>query len=440
MPDHKLIDKIFCAALAAVDPLTALPPHLMKVREMFSGGGFQRLLVAGFGKAAIPMAIAAEEVLGTAIDGGRVIVPHDVQATLLPVRIIVSRGGHPHPDRKGMTAAAQIMDLAREADERTLLLLLVSGGGSALCTAPAEGITLQQKLETSRLLMEAGADIEALNTVRKHLSMVKGGKLAELAHPAHIVAILISDVPGDRPDVIASGPAYPDPTSYADALAVLDRFGLADKVPAPVLERLQRGAAGAIPDTPKHGDAVFARVSTVIAARNRDAVEAAAHAARQKGLKVRILDELVSGEAREAGRRLADIALREREALAPGEKLCLIGGGETTVRVVGKGKGGRNQELALAFAMAVEGVPGITFLSAGTDGVDGPTDAAGAIVDGTTAARAKAAGLDPGAFLEENDVYPLLDRCMALLRTGPTGTNVMDLQIAIISRSNLQST
>jgi glycerate 2-kinase len=428
------IDRIFCAALAAMDPFMALMPLLIQVREVYRTGGYHRVVVAGFGKAGIPMALAAEEVLGSAIASGLVIVPHHTKPASLPTRIEVARGGHPHPDRHGLAAAERIIDLVRAADEKTLLLLLVSGGGSALCTAPAEGITLEQKLETSRLLMEAGADIVELNTVRKHLSRIKGGQLAALAQPARIITLAVSDVLGDKPDVIASGPAYPDPSTFADAVAVLKRRGVADKVPAPVLERLSRGVAGAIPETPKLGDPVFAPVTTILALRNRDAMEAAAHAARKEGYRVQLQEEPVHGEAREAGRVLAAAALRELDRLAPGERLCLVSGGETTVRVTGKGKGGRNQELALAFALAIEGREGITFLSAGTDGIDGPTDAAGGIVDGNTAARAKAAGLDPGRFLEENDAYTLLDGCGALLRTGPTGTNVMDLQIVLLSR------
>jgi glycerate-2-kinase len=326
------------------------------------------------------------------------------------------------------------MELAREANEKALLLLLVSGGGSALFTAPADGITLEEKQETSRLLMEAGADIFQLNTVRKHLSKAKGGGLAAISHPARLITLAISDVPGDRPDVIASGPAYPDPTSFGDAVSVLLRLGIAARVPAAVRERLVRGAAGAYAETPKPGNQIFALVTTAIAARNRDAVEAAARAARQIGLKVHILDDQLCGEARQAGRRLAEAALEERKRLAPGERICLISGGETTVRVTGKGKGGRNQELALAFALALAGEPGITLLSAGTDGIDGPTDAAGGIVDGNTIAVAKAAGLDAEQFLTDNDSYTLLERCAGLLKTGPTRTNVMDLQIAIISR------
>jgi glycerate 2-kinase len=433
MTDRELLDKLFCSALAAVDPFLALPPHLLQIREIYRACGYQRLVVAGFGKAALPMALAAEEALEGSISAGLVIVPHHSKRHELPSRIKVATAGHPHPDEDGVSATREIMALARDADERTLLLLLISGGGSALLTAPTDDISLEQKQVTSRLLMEAGADIGELNTVRKHLSNVKGGRLAALAHPSRVVTIAISDVPGDRPDLIASGPAYPDPTTFGDAVDIIERLGVAAKIPTPVRNRLLRGATGALAETPKPGDPLFASVTTIIAANNRLAREAAAKAARHQGLRVHLLEDQVCGEAREAGKRLAEAALKQKRNLAGGERLCLISGGETTVKVVGKGRGGRNQELALAFALTVAGEGGITLLSAGSDGIDGPTDAAGGIVDGTTAARAKAAGLDPVRHLEENDAYPLLQASAGLLKTGPTGTNVMDLQIAIVT-------
>jgi len=433
MTDRELLAGLFVAALAAVDPLRALPPHLWQVRELYRAGGYRRLPVAGFGKAGVPMALAAEQVLGEELTGGLVIVPHGTASASLPQLVEAACAGHPHPDAAGVAAARRIMELARLADEETLLLLLVSGGGSALLSAPAPGITLEEKLRTSALLMSAGADIGQLNTVRKHLSRIKGGRLAALARPARIFALLISDVPGDRPDVIASGPAVPDPTTFADALAVLEGLKLAEKVPAAITARLRQGIAGVLADTPKPGDASFAAVTTVIAAGNRNALEAAALAAHARGLQTCLVEEQVLGEAREAGKRWAELALGHRKKLRRGERICLLSGGETTVRVTGKGKGGRNQELALAFALAIEGVPGIGLLSAGTDGIDGPTDAAGAVVDGGTLAAARAAGLDPAASLANNDAYPLLDRCGALLRTGATGTNVMDLQLALIT-------
>jgi len=435
MDDRQTAKRLFDAALAAVEPGRALIPHLERVRREYGDGGFQRLVIAGFGKAGLPMAVAAEERLDDLITSGLVITPHGTAPPFAKAGrkvIEIATAGHPHPDSAGLEATRRIMDMARGCDESTLLLLLISGGGSALFVAPATGITLEEKQLTARLLMEAGADIHELNTVRKHLSMVKGGQLARLAHPARIVSLLISDVPGDRPDVIASGPAVADPSSFGDALSVLARRGLLEKVPAAVRNRLGQGRAGSLAETPKPGDPLFDCVSTVIAARNRDALDVAALAASAMGLEFRIRHDAVAGEARQAGQMLAAEALRVQRELAPETRVCLLSGGETTVTVQGKGTGGRNQELALAFAEAIAGQPGVTLLSAGTDGIDGPTDAAGAIVDGTTVSRARQAGFDPAASLTDNDAYPLLKRCGALLMCGPTGTNVMDVQIIII--------
>ncbi|MBJ6725669.1 glycerate kinase type-2 family protein [Geomesophilobacter sediminis] len=434
MDDRQILERIFRSAVAAVDPYRACLPHLEKVRERLQTGAFQRVVVAGFGKGALRMARAAEAILGPAISAGLVIVPHGSERTDLPQRIEVATASHPHPDTAGVAASRRIVELAAAADANTLFLLLVSGGGSALFTTPAPGITLEEKQETARLLMLAGADILELNTVRKHLSTVKGGQLARIAAPATVVALLLSDVVGDRPDVIASGPANPDPTTFADAQAVLEKYRLTDRVPQAVRQRLIDGAAGRIPETPKPGDPLFARVTTVIAAGNGTARTAAAAEAQALGLLVQVTEAPVTGEARVAGRMLADRARCQRARLAVDRGLCLVSGGETTVTVVGKGKGGRNQELALAFALEVAGEGGITLLSAGTDGIDGPTDAAGAIVDGATVARAGRGAMDPAARLAGNDAYPFLEKAGALFKCGPTGTNVMDLQLILVRR------
>jgi len=432
---RQALQTLFRAALGAVEPGQALASHLERAGERFRREGFQRLVVAGFGKAAIPMARAAEARLGNLISAGLVIAPHGASLSQINglETIEVAFAGHPHPDSAGEAAGRRIMELAQACDERTLLLLLVSGGGSALLAVPAQGITLEEKRVTAQLLMEAGADILELNTVRKHLSAVKGGRLARLAFPAPVISLLISDVPGDRLDVIASGPAAPDPTTFNDALVVLERFGLTHRVPPAVRLRLEQGRAGERAETPKPGDPLFAGVESIIAARNGDALAAAAAAATALGLEARLRGETVAGEAREAGKQLAREALRVRSNLRAGQRVCLLSGGETTVTVAGNGKGGRNQELALAFALEIDGTSGISLLSAGTDGIDGPTDAAGAVVDGETVSLARRAGLDPLAHLAANDTYPLLDRCGALLRCGPTGTNVMDVQIILIT-------
>lgn len=451
------LEALFREALAAVEPGTALGGHLERAGDRYRGEGFERLVVAGFGKAAIPMALAAEERLGNLISSGLVIAPHGTPLitkggaggifphhnkatpTLSPFAnggrgsIEVVTAGHPHPDNAGEAAGRRIVSLARACDERTLLLLLVSGGGSALLSVPAKGITLEEKRITAQLLMEAGADIHELNTVRKHLSAVKGGQLARLAFPAHVISLVISDVPGDRLDVIASGPVVADPTMFNDAWAVLERFSLTERVPPAVRLRLKQGRVGTVAETPKPGDPLFARVESIIAASNSDALSAAAAAARLLGQDVNIRREAVAGEAREAGKQLAREALRVRSSLYAGQRVCLLSGGETTVTVQGNGRGGRNQELALSFALEIAGTPGISLLSAGTDGIDGPTDAAGAMVDGETVNLARRAGLDPLSHLAANDAYPLLDRCGALLKIGPTGTNVMDVQVILIS-------
>jgi glycerate-2-kinase len=305
---------------------------------------------------------------------------------------------------------------------------MISGGGSALLVAPHEGITLPEKQQITQLLLRAGANIQELNTVRKHISRVKGGRLAELAYPARILSLILSDVIGDRLDVIASGPTAPDPTTFQDALGVIGRYDLADKIPEKVLGILMCGARGEIPETPKEKSQAFERVENIIVGSNKKAIEIAEREAAKRGYQVTILSSELQGEAREVGGWLA----RKAMAMRDGSQICLISGGETTVTVKGSGLGGRNMELALAFAQEIKGIRGITFLSAGTDGTDGPTDAAGAIVDGETITRAEAAGHSPEAYLENNDSYHFFKATGGLFLTGPTGTNVMDLQIVLI--------
>jgi glycerate-2-kinase len=313
-----------------------------------------------------------------------------------------------------------------------LIVTLISGGGSALLVAPQDGISLADKQRTTSLLLNAGVDIGELNTVRKHLSRVKGGRLAEAAFPATVVSLILSDVIGDRLDVIASGPTAADPTTFGEALGIFERYRLSEAVPPPVMELLRRGDRGDIPETPKAGSLFLDRIENIIVGSNRQALEAAARSARELGFTVEILSAELTGEAREVGRQLARQALAAASSKAGNAGHCLLAGGETTVTVRGQGKGGRNMELALAFAIEIEGLPGITLLSAGTDGTDGPTEAAGAIVDGGTVARAREKGLDPREYLDNNDSYTFFKTCGGLLVTGATGTNVMDLQIVLI--------
>ena len=440
MEREKIVHTIFLKALESVRPLTVVKGYLDKVRTYYSMKGFNSLLVIGFGKAAYQMAEAVEDVFEDELKTGGVVVTkygHTGSGKSRLKKIKVCEAGHPIPDENGIEATEGIIKALREADEKTLVVCLVSGGGSALFVSPCDGIVLKEKQLVTDLLLKAGADIRELNSVRKHLSRVKGGRLAEIAYPAEMISLMISDVIGDRLDVIASGPTAPDSSTYQDALDVINKYALAEKTPAPVMELLKRGADGSIPDTPKKGDPVFQNVQNTIIGSNRIAIEAAKREAAFLGCKTEVLSTEIKGEASDVGIWLAGKAKDLRlNPLSGSERFhCLISGGETTVKVKGKGKGGRNTELALSFAMAVEGVEGITLLSAGTDGTDGPTDAAGAIVDGHTIAKAKDLGMNPREYLENNDSYNFFKKIDTLLITGPTGTNVMDVQIIVIERA-----
>ena len=320
------------------------------------------------------------------------------------------------------------------AGERDLVLCVISGGGSALLVAPAEGVTLGDKQEVTRLLLACGADIHEINTVRKHLSRAKGGGLARAAYPATVVSLILSDVIGDDLNVIASGPAVPDTTTFADAWDVFEKYGIWSKLPASVQTRLQKGLEGDIEDTPKAGDAVFQRCYSELVGTNIQALIAAAGAARQKGYRSLILSSTVQGEAREVVKMFAACAKEVRNSAHPiPAPACILCGGETTVTIQGSGKGGRNQEFALAAAMVIDGLKNIVVLSGGTDGTDGPTDAAGAIVDGATMTRAHAANLDPLDFLKRSDSYYFFKALGDLIVTGPTRTNVSDLYMVLVA-------
>jgi len=309
-----------------------------------------------------------------------------------------------------------------------MVLCMFSGGASAMLALPPEGMSITAKQAITDALLKSGASIAEINTVRKHLSAIKGGRLAALAPPARLVTMVISDVIGNDPSVIGSGPTSPDPTTYADALAVLERYGITE--PEKALDLLKRGAAGELPETIKPGDPCFDGTETIMIADNRMALDAAAKRARKLGMEPRILTHELAGDVADAARWLADQAKAAKPSGAP---VCLLSGGETTVKVTGSGTGGRNTELALRFAFEIEGMENVAMVSAGTDGVDGPTDAAGAGVDGSTVARAREKGLDPEAYLRENDSYTFFEQAGGLIKTEPTGTNVMDVQVIVIS-------
>jgi hydroxypyruvate reductase len=392
---------------------------------------FRQVVVVGGGKASGAMALAVEDVLGDRVTAGLVAVKE--AATAAPRRVRVVEAGHPLPDERGRAAAEEIRRLVATAGAEGVVLCLVSGGGSALLPAPVAGVTLPEKQAVTRLLLEAGATINELNAVRKHLSMLKGGQLARAAAPAPVVALLLSDVLGDPLDVIASGPTAPDPTTFADALAVLDGFGLRDRIPVAARRHLEAGAAGAVPETPKPGDPLFERVTNSVIGNNALVTEAAAREAARRGFPPLVLTARLQGEAREVARVFASILAESAQSGRPvGRPACVLATGETTVTVRGGGKGGRCQEFALALAPALAALPGVVVLAAGTDGSDGPTDAAGALVDWTTLERARGRGLDPRVALAANDAYHFFARLDDLVVTGPTGTNLLDVYLALL--------
>ena len=392
---------------------------------------YRHVRTVGAGKAAMAMAGAAEWVLGDRLAGGHVVVPHGYTESLpesqrAPKKTTVVEAGHPVPVASSVDAARRALEVASSSGSSDLLLVLLSGGGSALWAAPAEGLTLGDLQTTSRALLLSGADIHQMNAVRKHLSRIKGGGLVQAAYPADVITLIISDVTGDVKAVIASGPTVPDPSTYADAVSVLQTYGVWDGVPAAVRRRLTGGVAGRYPETPAGGDACYQRSKSVLLGTNAAALQAVSVAARRLGYAAHIRSSDLSGEASEAGRTIA------REAMSSSGRTCLVWGGETTVTVTGSGRGGRNQEVAAAAAIELDRCERqIVILSGGTDGIDGPTDVAGAWVTPQTVPRARRLGIDLAARLAANDTYEIFRVLGGHLKTGPTHTNVMDVTIAL---------
>jgi hydroxypyruvate reductase len=430
---------IFHAALRAVDPAAAIRRGLRLNQELLEIAGrsydlskFGNIFVVGAGKAAAPMARAIEEILGPRLSGGIINVKYGHG---LPLRKIkVNEAAHPIPDDAGIRGTREIVRLLEGAKEGDLVIALFSGGASPLLIFPAEDLTLKDKQETTRVLLNCGATIHEINAVRKHLSRVKGGRLARLARRATLIGLFLSDVIGDDLASIGSGPTAPDSTTFADCLDVLERYRIREEVPPAAARVLERGARGEVEETPKPGDESFARVLNCIVANNALALAAARQRAKELGYRDLILSSSIDGETKEVAK--VHVALA-REILATGNPVerpaCLLSGGETTVTVKGSGKGGRNQEFALAAALAMKGMESALILSAGTDGTDGPTDAAGAFADGTTVERARQKGMDAEAHLLQNNSYPLFETLGDLVVTGPTRTNVMDLRLVLVA-------
>ncbi len=421
----------FQAALRAVEPERLVADFLAAHPELTEGR--RRIRLAAIGKAAPAMARGARARLGRRLAGGVLIVPV-AQRAEAPAGFRVFGGGHPAPNEEGAAGARAVLELTRTSRPGDLLLCLISGGGSALMTLPPEGVTLADVQATTRALLRAGATIAELNCVRRHLDEVKGGRLARAAAPTPVLALALSDVVGDPLEVIASGPASPDPTSYDDAIAVLQRLGAWRKLPTAVRNHLKKGQRGEVSESPKPGDPCFYGTAAFVVGSNRVAAEAALREAEARGYRTLLLATAVTGEARGAGRVLGAIAGEVRRSGRPvAPPACLVAAGETTVTVRGKGRGGRNQELALGASFAIAGLEDVLVASLGTDGVDGPTDAAGALVTGDTLTRAAALGLSAERALADNDTYPFFEALGDLIVTGPTGTNVMDLQLLLVS-------
>jgi len=431
---------IFRAALAAANANHAVRRHLERTESQIHAGyarygliGIQHIVLIAVGKAAPPMAEAVEHIIGGRFTRGLVVTKHGHSASYTG-RCEVIESGHPVPDADGIRAGQAVMALLDGLTAKDLLIVAVSGGASALLCAPLDGITLAAKQQATDLLLRAGADIHELNCVRKHLSLLKGGNLAARAYPARVLSLLLSDVVGDALDVIGSGLTAPDPSTFSQAIQILEKRHVWTQIATEIREHLEKGARGEIVETPKPGDGLFENVSNVVVGSSRQALEAAAEEAKRRGYRPLILSSRIQGEAREAARLHADILW---EVITSGHPLhppaCILSGGETTVTVCGPGKGGRNQEFALAAAMALQGAPNVVLLSAGTDGTDGPTDAAGAVATGDTVARAQALGIDAADFLARNDSYAFFHELGDLVKTGPTGTNVMDVNIMLAS-------
>ncbi len=435
----KAATEIFEAGLRAAAPDACVARHLHISGSRLCTRGtvldldqLRHIYVAGAGKASAAMAGQVETLLESQIHDGVVVTKYGHGLPLKHCRVM--EAGHPVPDAAGMAGASALLDMVSEAGKDDLIVCLISGGASALTPAPADGISLADKQDTTRQLLGCGATIHEINTIRKHLSKIKGGQVCAAANGARVISLILSDVIGDDLDIIGSGMTAPDTGHFRECRAILECHGIWDSVPEPVRSHIRSGMDGRIPDTPKPGDPIFSRVTNQVVGSLSDALSAAAIEAENQGFTPVVLSSMIQGEAKEAAKVLCAVAREVRRSGRPAKPpACLLCGGETTVTLKGNGTGGRNMELALAGALALQGTFGIMLLSAGTDGTDGPTDAAGAFARGDTVSRAKALGLSAEKHLNENNAYPFFKALDDLVITGPTRTNVMDMQILLIS-------
>jgi len=429
--------RIFHRGLQAVEPRAAVAASCRREKERFFAGDgvydlskINNIYVVGAGKASAPMTAAVEDLLGERITRGIVNVKYGHTVALKRVKLV--EAGHPVPDENGQAGTKAIVELVSRAERDDLVVCLISGGGSALLPLPCRGVTLKDKQETTNVLLACGATIHEINTIRKHLSGAKGGQLARAAYPAAVLSLMLSDVIGDDLDVIASGPTVPDSSTFQDCMALFSKYDILEKLPEKVVAHIRSGIQGKIPETPKTGDPAFEKTRNLVIGSNIDAISAAKQEAEALGYHTVVLSSMIQGETREVALVHGAIA---REVLKTGYPIaspaCILSGGETTVTIKGNGLGGRNQEFALAAALDIAGSKHIVVLSGGTDGNDGPTDAAGAIADTDTLDRGNRMNLSAQAYLNRNDSYHFFDRLGDLLKTGPTNTNVMDLRVAL---------
>ena len=447
-PYARLVNPILSAALCAVDPYECVYRNIALLNgdqftisgKLYSLDEYDHIYLIGTGKAVQPMAGAVMDKLSSRISGGILIGKHDDAAFSMnmPQEISFTLGSHPVPSLSSIQSTIQLTAFLRKVTRKDLVICLISGGGSALMTLPYDPLTLEDVQATTKTLLFSGATINEVNVVRKHLDQVKGGGLARMAAPATLITLVLSDVIGDDLDAIASGPTVADHSTYGDAMDIIKKYKLEKSLPQMVIEHLHKGVKGLVPETVKEQDACLAKTCTAIVGSLAQAAEAAQRKASEDGFQTRILTASLKGEAREVGKQLG-MQLRQMAAvhLPSSRPMCLIAGGETTVTIKGSGKGGRNQELALSAAREIQGVGNCLFVSLATDGEDGPTDAAGGAVDGSTIQKGNHAGMDAGEFLDRNDAYRYLDAADALIRTGPTGTNVNDLMLMFVFTSRV---
>jgi glycerate-2-kinase len=431
-------NQIIKAALEAVDPYKLIQDQVVRDGEILTISedvridlsNYDRILLCGAGKGAAPVTKAMEEILSDNLERGDIIVKYDHLAELQKVNI--HEAAHPVPDESGLKSTEVLLTNLNNLTEKDCVFVLLTGGGSALLETLPDYITLDDLQKLNSVLLQCSATIHEINCIRKHISLIKGGQLARKIYPARCVTLALSDVVGDDLSVIASGPTNPDPSTYLDALAILEKYEVTYQIPAVILNHLQQGVEGMLPETPKLDDKEFERVTNIVIGNNRLALNKAKEKAESLGFNTLILTSMLEGEAKEVAKVVASLVKEIQTTETPIKKpACMLLGGETTVKIQGEGKGGRNQELALAVALTDIKDPYIC-VSVGSDGSDGPTDAAGAMVDDTTLKRGESEGLNALEFLKQNDAYNYFAPIGDLIITGPTGTNVMDVVFALV--------